>query len=168
MVDRSMIYIGIDNGLSGALVAISSHPGPPIDMVLMPTRSQVKGNEVDPLAIKEWLYLVGPPHNMTAVLETPGKHSPGVMALCSMWDSYGCIRAVLECLGIRHHRISPQKWQKVMLVGCGKGDTKPAAAVKVRQLWPTETFLATKRSTVPHGGLIDAALIAEYGRLNHL
>ena len=40
-------------------MAISSHPGPPIDMVLMPTRSQVKGNEVDPLALKEWLYLVG-------------------------------------------------------------------------------------------------------------
>jgi len=162
-----MIYIGIDNGLTGGLVALSDHPGPPIASCVMPTRGKAKGNEVDAAWIANWIsnWNIG---SITVILETPGKHSPGVQALCSMWDSYGAIRGVLESRGIRHHRITPQAWQKKMLPGCAKGDTKPAALLKARQLWPGESWLATARGTKPHEGLIDAALIAEYGRINNL
>jgi len=163
------VIIGIDNGLTGGLVALSDHPGPPIAMTVMPTRGKAKGNEVDALAVYEWiLNLACAFTDITAILETPGKHSPGVQALCSMWDSYGAIRAILECRSIRHHRITPQAWQKVMLVGCAKGDTKPAALARTRQIWPQESFLATARSSKPHEGLCDAALIAEYARRQNL
>lgn len=162
------IIIGIDNGLTGGLVALSDHPGPPISMMIMPTRGKTKGNEVDSLAIIEWLYLCGPLPSITVILETPGKHSPGAQALCSMWDSYGAIRGVLESHRIRHHRINPQAWQKVMMPGCAKGDTKPAALAKARQLWPQETWLKTPRCSTPHNGLIDSALIAEYARIKNL
>ena len=161
----NQIYIGIDNGLTGGLVALSDHPGPPIAMITMPTVGKAKGNEVDALKVYEWIRkYVANLDRVTVVIETPGKHSPGAQALCSMWDSYGAIRGVLACRGIRHHRITPQTWQKVMLPGCAKGDTKPAALAKVRQLWPEETWLATPRSSVPHSGLVDAALIAEFAR----
>lgn len=165
-----MIYIGADNGLSGALVALSSEPGlAPIKMTTMPTRGKAKGNEVDGLAVYEWLLSLDTAFDrMTVILETPGKHSPGVQALCSMWDSYGCIRGILECRGIRHHRITPQAWQKVMIPNCAKGDTKPAALAKAKQLWPSEQWLATSRSTKPHDGIIDAALLAEFGRVSRL
>jgi hypothetical protein len=162
-----MIYIGIDNGLTGALVALSDHPGPPIAMTTMPTRGKSKGNEVDGEAVWQWIYFNGGTA-CTVILETPGKHSPGAQALCSMWDSYGCIRGILESRGIRHHRIAPQAWQKKMLVGCAKGDTKPAALAKARQLWPLESWLASPRCSKPHDGMIDASLIAEYGRINNL
>jgi hypothetical protein len=165
----TMLYIGIDNGLTGGLVALSDHPGPPIAMIPMPTRGKTKGNEVDAMALYEWLLSLDTAFDrMTVILETPGKHSPGAQALCSMWDSYGAIRGVLECRLIRHHRITPQTWQKKMLPGCAKGDTKPAALAKARQLWPHETWLATTRSTVPHLGLVDASLIAEHGRISNL
>lgn len=161
------IIIGIDNGLNGALVAISDHPGPPIEMWPMPTRGKTKGNEVDAESV--WSFIDKWDRvSVTVILETPGKHSPGVQALCSMWDSYGAIRGVLESRGIRHHRITPQIWQKKMLPGCAKGDTKPAALAKARQLWPSETWLATPRCTKMHDGMIDAALIAEYGRIYNL
>lgn len=163
-----MIYIGIDNGLTGGLTALSDYPGPPIAMAVMPTRGKAKGNEVDAVAIWNWLRMMGDTNKLNVILETPGKHSPGAQALCSMWDSYGCIRGILESRGIRHHRITPQAWQKVMLVGCKAGDTKPAALARCRQLWPGESWLATARSTKPHEGLIDAALIAEYGRIMNL
>jgi len=162
-----MVYIGIDNGLTGGLVALSDHPGPPIETMVMPTLGKFKGNEVNSLIV--WEFLAG--YNLeeiTVILETPGKYSPGVLALCSMWDSYGAIRGVLESRGIRHHRITPQAWQKVMLPGCAKGDTKPAALAKARQLWPNETWLASPRCKVANSGLIDAALIAEYGRIKNL
>jgi len=164
----SRVYVGIDNGLSGALVAISDHPGPPIDMLVMPTRGKTKGNEVDAARVIEWLQMLAPLNTLSVVLETPGKHSPGVQALCSMWDSYGALRGVLEAFRIRHHRVSPQTWQKVMLPNCAKGDTKPAALAKCRQLWPDETWLRTPRSKTMDHNLIDAALIAEYGRIKNL
>ena len=161
-----MIYIGIDNGLTGGLVALSDHPGPPIAMMPMPTRNKAKGNEVDAMEVFNWIAKIWTPlDRITVVLETPGKHSPGAQALCSMWDSYGAIRGVLECRSIRHHRITPQSWQKTMLIGCAKGDTKPAALAKARQLWPDENWLASPRCTKPHEGLIDAALIAEHARI---
>jgi hypothetical protein len=164
-----MIYIGIDNGLTGGLVALSDHPGPPIAMAPMPTRGKTKGNEVDADAAWKWISTYwNTIEDVTVILETPGKHSPGLMALCSMWDSYGALRSILETRGIRHHRITPQAWQKVIMPGCAKGDTKPAALAKVRQLWPTETFLRSPRCTKPDEGMIDAALIAEYGRIKNL
>lgn len=136
----------------------------------MPTRSKAKGNEIDACAVKDWIEALQARFDMTAdvILETPGKFSKGVQAISSMWDSYGALRAVCEVMGLRHHRITPQQWQKVMLVGCKKGDTKPAALQRAKQLWPDEDFLPTARSSKPHEGLIDAALIAEYGRLARL
>lgn len=163
-----MIYIGIDNGLSGGLAAIMPCGDP--TCIAMPTRGKAKGNEVDALAVADWLDSIKDSFEdgLRVVIETPGKFSKGIQAVSSMWDSYGALRAVCEVKRIRHYRIAPQHWQKVMMPGCKKGDTKPAALQKARQLWPNEAFLATDRSTKPHEGLIDAALIAEYGRITNL
>ena len=165
-----MIYIGIDNGLTGGLVALSDHPGAPIAMIPMPVKAKAKGNEVDAAAILDWLVVDCEFRiiEITAIIEIPGKHSPGVQALCSMWDSFGAIRGFLETRGIRHHRVAPQTWQKAILGNVEKGNTKPAALAKARQLWPGEAWLATPRSTKPHEGMIDAALIAEWARGRNL
>jgi hypothetical protein len=166
-----VIYIGIDNGLTGGLVALSDYPGPPIQSWPMPIKAKGKGNEVDSLALWNMVSKYGMTSfafGITVIIETPGKHSPGALALCSMWDSFGAIRGVLESRGVRHHRVDPQVWQKAMLGKVEKGQTKPAAFARARQLWPDEDWLATPRSTKPHEGLIDAALIAEYGRRNNL
>ena len=161
-----MTYIGIDNGLSGGLVAIKE-PGQILRQTTMPTRNKTKGNEVDAEGLAD--FLAGfDPASLTVLLETPGKFAKGVQAISSMWDSYGATRAVLEALRLRHLRITPQSWQKIMLPGCAKGDTKPAALRAARQLWPQEYWLATSRSSTPHLGLIDAALIAEFGRRGQL
>lgn len=163
-----MIYIGIDNGLSGALVALSDCPGPPVSKIVMPTRGKSSGNEVDAVAVRDWMLSLGTIAQLSVVIETPGKFSKGVQAISSMWDSYGALRSLCEVVGIRHHRISPQAWQRSMLPNCAKGDTKPAAKARAAQLWPRETWIPNTRSKKPHGGLIDAALIAEYGRIRGL
>lgn len=167
-----MIYLGIDNGLDGGLVALSDVVGvAPINAAVMPTRLKAKGREVNAdlvLAFIESLHCPDVRTDLTVVIETPGKHSPGAQALCSMWDSFGVLRAVCEVKGIRHYRITPQQWQKAMLPGCEKGNTKPFALSIARRLWPQESWLATPRSSVPHDGLIDAALIAEYARTKNL
>jgi hypothetical protein len=157
-----MITIGIDNGLTGGLVAVSDHRASIIGMTVMPVKGKAKGNEVDSEGV--FLFLMQwPRKDITVILETPGKHSPGVMSLCSMWDSYGAIRSILETRGYRHHRVAPQTWQKAVLGNVEKGQTKPAALSRARQLWPDESFLATAKSKKPHDGLIDSALISYYG-----
>lgn len=163
-----MKYIGIDNGLSGGLVCLGEKPGEIIDMIPMPTRGKAKGNEVDAKAVADWISSISFTDEVTSLLETPGKFAKGVQAISSMWDSYGVLRGILETHGIRHHRITPQAWQKAILIGCKAGDTKPAALARARQLWPEQTWLRSARCSTPHDGLIDAALIAEYGRIRQL
>jgi hypothetical protein len=161
--EKPDIIIGIDNGISGALVAISAYHGKVIDKILMPTRSSEKSRECNGAEMVEWLH--GFIFNRIAVaLETPSKHSPGTLALCSMWDCYGAIRGILEAYGIKHIRIAPRTWQSVMLGVVPKGETKAYARAKAAQIWPDEDWLATPRSKKAHEGFIDAALIAEFYR----
>jgi hypothetical protein len=161
--DKPDIIIGIDNGISGAMVAISAHHGLLMGKILMPTRTNGKSRECNGAEIVEWLH--GFSFNRIAVcIETPSKHSPGTLALCSMWDCYGAIRGILESCGIKHIRIAPRTWQAEMLGVVPKGETKAYALAKAAQIWPDEDWLATPRSKKAHEGLIDAALIAEFYR----
>jgi len=155
------IVIGIDNGISGALVAISAHHGLVIDKMLMPTRPNGKSRECNAKVFCDWIFSMWHAERIAVCLETPSKHSPGLLALCSMWDCYGAIRGVLESCGIQHARIAPQTWQAAMLGKVPKGETKAAARAKAAQIWPSETWAKTKAH---QAAFIDAALIAEYYR----
>lgn len=158
-------YIGIDNGLTGGLVALSDVAGlPPIAKIVMPTQGKAKGQEVDPRGVWDWITSIGSPlDSITVVIEKPNNAQTPSVGL-SMGDSFGVLRAVVAIKGLRYFRISPQSWQKEMLPNCGKGNTKPFALSVVRQLWPAENWLASSRCTKPHEGMIDAGLIAEYAR----
>ncbi len=162
-----MIYIGIDNGVSGALVAISDRPSPSfIGSLPMPIVKARKGNEVNIRAVHLWLTEItgGNLSNAMYILEEPGG-SKSAKAATSMAGSFHSMRGFFETKLLRWERITPQKWQKEMLPGCETGDTKPRALELARRKWPKETFLKTERCKVPDEGIIDAALIAEYGRL---
>ena len=162
--DKPDIIIGIDNGISGALVALTAYSGIILDKILMPTRSTGTSRECDAVAVCEWIEKFTYTDDIAVALETPSKHSPGTLALCSMWDCYGAIRGILESCGIRHIRIAPRTWQSVMLGVVPKGETKAYARAKAAQIWPDEDWLATPRSKTANMGFIDAALIAEFYR----
>lgn len=160
----SRIYIGIDNGLDGALVALDGD-GELLESIPMPTRKLGKGREVDVERVHDWLGRFA----ATVILEEAAKHSPGKLALCSTWHSFGMIKAVLRLDGIRHEIVPPKRWQKAFwttpkLPKGQKFDTKAAALSAASRLWPAETWLASPRCSAPHSGLVDAALLAEYGR----
>lgn len=165
----SNVIIGIDNGVSGSLVVISAHNGAFIDAIPMPVQKARKGNEIDVLEVERWIkHVAAGLHNVhCAILEEPGG-SKSAKAATSMAGSFHALRTVLTLAGIRWHRVTPQKWQKEMMPGCNAGDTKHRALELAKRLWPDETFLATERSKVPHDGIIDAALLAEYARIKNL
>jgi hypothetical protein len=162
--EKPDIIIGIDNGISGAMVAISAYHGKVIEKILMPTRSTGTSRECDAVEVCEWIEKFTHTDDIAVALETPSKHSPGTLALCSMWDCYGAIRGILESCGIKHVRIAPRTWQSVMLGVVPKGETKAYARAKAAQIWPDEDWLATPRSKTANMGFIDAALIAEFYR----
>jgi len=155
------VIVGIDNGISGGLVALSEM-GPIVSMLVMPIQEAKKGNEIDPVAVWDWLREIVDRETTTVVIEEPGG-SKSASAARSMAGSFHTLRTICEIKGLCYHRITPQRWQKELLA-CGSGDTKKAALLIAKHRWPDDSFLATKRSKVPHTGLVDAALIAEYWR----
>jgi hypothetical protein len=190
------IRIGIDNGLTGGIVALSAHHGKIIDMTPMPTitrrltwentRSRkVKGitkqitaaaeeNEIDGRMVAGWILRVTSGKPCVVTIEECPQHADRQSTMRSMGISYGILIAAIS-VGVPEARLvivrsgNPlDSWQRQMLGRCEKGGTKQAALTMAKILWPSETWLATKRSTVPHSGLVDAALIAEYSRLKNL
>lgn len=162
------MIVGIDNGLDGGLVAVNS------DGIVgkrpMPTLKLGKGREVCALGVRSWLAEY---RGATILLEQAGKHAAGVLSLCSTWHTFGAIKAVLTLDGHRFEIVPPQRWQQAfwtrpkMAKGV-KFDTKAAALAAANRLWPGEEWTKSDRSRKPHDGMIDAALIAEWGRRNNL
>ena len=168
MSESGGIYAGIDNGVSGAICLISEYDGSLIAMTEMPIVRARKGNEIDIRTLYRWLSETLPNlSDATYIIEEPGG-SKSSKAATSMAGSFHAVRALFDVKLLRWHRITPQEWQKALLPGCKAGDTKPRALAKARQLWPDESFLASDRCSVAHSGLVDAALISEYGRLKNL
>lgn len=99
---------------------------------------------------------------------------------------FGWINGVLEMAiaanNIPYTKVNPKEWQKVAWQGVEpvkistgkktkdgnlkyKTDTKATSLVAANRLFPNESFLPTERSKKPHDGLIDAALMAWYGKV---
>jgi hypothetical protein len=97
-----------------------------------------------------------------------------VNAVQSMADSFATCRTVILCRGKTLHALTAYEWQRSFWPApprakkgepkLPKFDTKRAAALAARAIWPDRVFLATPRSTVSHDGIVDACLIAEHMR----
>ena len=161
-----MTTIGIDNGVSGGLVALSPH-SKIISMLPMPVLKARRGNEIDIAAVWQWMDALGDRSRITAIIEEPGG-SKSARAATSMAGSFHALRALCVIKAIRWHRVTPQAWQRVMLPVCKAGDTKGRALALARQLWPDESFRASARCRIAHDGMVDAAIIAEFGRTSSM
>jgi hypothetical protein len=91
----------------------------------------------------------------------------GVTAMFNYGTGFGKILGQLEALRIPHQLVTPQKWQKNVISGTRTKDTKKDAYLEARRLWPEGAFVMP-RCRKPHDGVVDAALIAEYGRRQHV
>jgi hypothetical protein len=162
------IYAGIDNGLLGA-IGLVSEEGELLGYVAMPTTNNGKGRDIDIKTVWSYLKPLADENQLVVVLEAAAKHSPGKLALCSTWFSFGHLIALMQLKNLRHEIVPPQKWQKLFwtkpkMPKDQKFNTKAAALMAAKKLWPHESFLASSKSKRPHDGIVDALLIAEAGR----
>ena len=164
-----MISIGIDPGLSGAIVAYG--PNGVIDGMDMPTKpSALKGatvkRRVDGKAIMDMLRQLAPAGEAAVVtIElVEGRGDNGRSSLMSTAETYGVLRAAIEIAQIRYVEVRSYDWKKPMgLMGKGapKGlEAKEAARQMAIKLMPE---LAGKIARKKDHNRAEAALIARYG-----
>jgi len=159
-------YIGIDCGLDGALVTLNAEGI--VSMCDMPTKKEDKRRAIDIEALDEWFEQIRRATTV-AVVEDPGRHAPSAAGLRSMTYSFAVIESLLVAHGIDYITVMARKWQKHFWARPknvdGKFDTKAAALVAANNIWTDTDWRRTTRSKKAFDGFVDAALIAEYGRL---
>ena len=152
-----MIKIGIDPGLSGAIVVLQG--GSPVEWHRMPTMKTGSANRVNASAlaaiIRPYLYLDKPVHACVELVSSmPGQ---GVASMFSFGHSAGVIQGVLGAFEIPVTMVTPSQWKKrAGLVGQDKDASRTLAI----QMWPSWRELDKKGAGQ---ALADAALIARYG-----
>jgi len=148
MNDRVM---GIDPGAKGALALM--------------TNRKIERMEVMPEDIHLTIDLIVDWQPSIIYLEKaqamPGQ---GVSSMFKYGRHYGEIVGAISTLKIPLVEVSPRTWTKLMHAGTdSKLPAKGRSLKAALSLYPYMNFLATKRSRVPHDGLIDASLITGYG-----
>ena len=162
-----LVFVGIDVGLSGGIVAIDSS-GKILKMLVIPTVFEQKGKKVIDLPTVRYLVsemsVVYPEAHyfIEKVSSMPG---PGVASVFKFGRCYGHIEAMVAAFGLQYDLVPPVTWAKVMHKGMDKKmKPKDRSLLVLKRNYPGIDLTATPRSTKPHEGLMDALLIAEYGR----
>lgn len=150
------MIIGIDPGKKGGIALVSAkgglthvYPMPEAEREIVRLLRLVCGTSRHGLTVA-YVEKVG---------AMPGN---GVVSMFSFGRNVGILIGTLHAEGVPVHEIRPKEWQTICVKN--KPTPKSRALATARKLWPGQAFLATKRSKIPHDGMIDAALIAEYGR----
>ena len=152
--------VGIDPGLDGGLAALTPDG---LQLSVMPTYQAGKRRELDELQIVSWLATYALQDAMVFIEAVHAMPKQGVRSMFTFGTGWGQLRGICAGLALPYELVRPQEWQRSMLLGQPTGSEYLVAA----RLWPQVNWRATERSRKPHEGLVDAALIAEYGRRRH-
>ena len=162
-----MIFIGVDPGLSGALVAVNSEGGVE-GQLIMPRLGGSKG-PLDTRTILAWIVEMkaGRPSLFGAIERVSTRPGQSAVSTLTTGVNWGRIDALFVALGVRYETPTPQQWKRSLGLpkrsGKERAQGKLDAVEAVTRLFP-EMNLMPGRRTTPHDGLADAALIAEYAR----
>lgn len=156
------MILGIDPGLSGGLVLISSDKKHPV--ILLKEIMPVIGGDLDNKKLIDiYNFCMGMSDNelVIALEQVSAMPGQGVSSMFKFGAVFGALRALCDFSGVKYHLIRPQKWQKLVHEGVKK-DLKPKdkAVISAKRIFPNEKFLASERCKVAHSGLVDACLIA--------
>lgn len=157
-------FIGIDPGKTGGVVIVGTN-GDIQDKLTMPL---VADKEVDFGIIYNFLEPVA--QQSMALLEKVGAMpKQGVTSMFNFGQTYGGLKAILQILANKYDTpwalVTPQSWQKSLHEGVDKSmDAKKRSLMAFQRLYPGIDLRASNRCKIPHSGLVDALLIAEYGR----
>lgn len=156
------VVLGIDPGLKGGLCVLSKEHGL-LELKPMP----VIGRDINTAELREMIKRARFDFGAeVAVIEKvhsmPGQ---GLSSTFTFGKGYGILIGQVSMLGMDFELVSPQKWQSIFHNKENSKTPKQRSLEAAEKLFPLEDFLASDRSRVPHDGLVDAALIAQWGIL---
>lgn len=153
--------LGIDPGLDGGL-ALVTFDG--VITEIMPTIGAEKGRLLDVAALDEWFTAHHPGIRM-AFIEQPGMRTGlSAQSVMKTGRGFGSLEALLTVHKIPFEIVSPQRWCKAMHLGCEGANPKDKSKLAVKRIFPHVDLRKSSRATIVHDGMMDALLIAEYGR----
>jgi crossover junction endodeoxyribonuclease RuvC len=150
------VVIGIDPGISGAIVKLDVDRNIVIEWALMPVMKIGSATRVNATELANLIRDYEPEH---AFVEQVGaRPGQGVASMFNFGHNCGVVMGVIGALEIPHTLVTPQKWKKAAgLIGT----EKDASRTRAIQLWPGWKILHKK--TLGQA-FADAALIARYGQ----
>jgi len=175
--EKTRVCIGIDIGASGGIAVIKEGI---LDFYCAMKRKEqgVDINETSDLLAK----YSGDNFKVLVVMENL-RSLFGMSAKSNFTFGYnnGVIVAIVEMLKLPYIKVHPRIWQQSLWMGVKtvkvstgkkdkegkmkqKTDTKATSLLAAQRLFPKEKFLETERCKVPHDGIVDAVLMAEYAR----
>lgn len=163
-----MLVTGIDPGKQGAIVTLNSNRQI-ARYSSMPTIGNSKKKKIAPAEIRT---LLSADDVTTVFLESvfiKGKFRSRSSILSEGRNCY-VIEGILAGLEIPYQMVQPKIWHKAVVGGDKRLKPKDRAFEKASQLWPQAEFVTnfnhvTKVQQELYRGMVDAALIADYGRL---
>lgn len=159
------LYIGIDIGMDGGIAFLSQSS---LLTTPMPTIKKGKGRDLNLEELAQIVSSANVPTTFVCI-EDLGAHFKSSQALRSMAMGYQTFKVMADIFRIPHEFVRAIDWQRKFwtrpkLAKGQKFDTKAAALIAAKRIFPTHDFRKSARCSVPHDGMIDAALIAEYAR----
>lgn len=149
--------IGIDPGLNGGLAAITPEG---LQLRTMPVFDTQKRCFIDEREVVRWLTEYAIQGARIFIESVHAMPKQGVTSMFTFGTGWGQLRGICAGLGLPYELVRPQEWQRAMLAG----QPPDSEYLVASRLWPMVEWRASERAKKPHSGLVDAALIAEFGR----
>lgn len=147
--------IGIDPGKQGAIALLSNDPETCFFWLLADVERGIG------MSFEEIIRRYDVQH--AYIEKAQAMPHQGVVSMFTYGVGFGKLLGWCEMLSLPYTLVPPRTWTKEIHQGCAGESAKIKSSQAVKRLFPKED-LKGLGSTRLHPGLIDALLIAEYGR----
>jgi len=160
------IYVGIDGGFSGGIVAINNDQKIIGKWIMPVIKGKTSEYDVDNI-VDIFEKLQQQDNDIKVILEKAHPRPISGKRQCfTTGDCYGIMKGVLTAMYISYEIVNPTVWMKEMFKGMNIKDKK-VSIMWCKRKYPKEDFRASERCKNEHDGLTDATCLAVYGfRLN--
>jgi len=174
-MNNSLMCIGVDPGLSGAIGVITTDGITEKHMVYDIPTIPYKGKKIihDDVLFSIMRDIVSTPNivRLFAVIEEQHPFpKQGAVSGFTLGVTYGTILTCVKMLKIPFVEVKPRDWQKLFgITGTGKDkkkQTKQMSCAIANKRYPTLTFYSPRGKL--YDGRADAILMAEYGKMLQL
>lgn len=156
--------LGIDPGANGGFVLLS-RDGVILEKHVMPANPE---GGIDSPELSRLFFNLSEKADYTYIEKIHAMHKVSAGSSFNFGMNFGILIGNLNAFRMSHSFVSPAEWQKVMHEGHdSKLPAKLRSAMAGHKLFPGADLREGPRNRINHDGLVDALLIAEYGRRTH-